>query len=128
MVLPHFTSWRTSLAGAGALIYAAADLITMFHNKEWDPNRLGASVMALLTGFGLISARDSAASVQAHAVQKVEIAQNQTAIADIQQVAEVAAAHAAIANQEIVVAKQEVAALTAAVEPLVMAPMPGSTP
>jgi hypothetical protein len=70
----HLSSWRTSLAGAGALVYAAADLITMFHNKEWDANRLGASVMALLTGFGLISARDSAVSMQAHEVQAVQIA------------------------------------------------------
>jgi hypothetical protein len=113
MHFPHFTSWRTSLTGAGALVFAAADLITMFHNKDWDSNRLGVSVMAILTGLGLISARDSAASVQAHAVQTVEIAQNAVGLAEVKADAVVAKEVAVVAKEEVAAVKQEVAAIAA---------------
>lgn len=75
MTFPNFSSWRTSAAGAGALIFAVADLIVMFHNKDWDGNKLGMDVLAILTGLGLVSARDNAVSVQAHAIQAVAIAE-----------------------------------------------------
>jgi hypothetical protein len=90
----------------GALVYAVADLITMFHNDDWDANRMGVSVMALLTGLGFISARDNAASVQEHAIQGAAIAANTADAVVAKQVAVVAA-------QEVVAVKQEVANLTA---------------
>lgn len=75
MTLPTLSSWRTTLTGASALIFAVADLIVMFHNKDWDGNKLGVDVLAILTGLGLISARDNAVSVQEHAVQAVALAE-----------------------------------------------------
>jgi hypothetical protein len=85
----------------------------MFHNKDWDSNRLGVSVMAILTGLGLISARDSAASVQAHAVQTVEIAQNAVGLAEVKADAVVAKEVAVVAKEEVAAVKQEVAAIAA---------------
>ena len=109
----RLVSWRTSAVGAGALVYAVADLITMYHNEEWDANRIGVSVMALLTGLGFISARDNAASVQAHEVQAVQIAQTADNVAEVQADAVVAKQVAVVAKQEVAAVKQEVAAIAA---------------
>jgi len=92
----RFKSWRTSAVGIGALVYAVADLVTMYHNEEWDANRIGISVMAILTGLGFISARDNAASVQAHAVQAVAL---DVAIAKADDAQEIAKEAAKVAVQ-----------------------------
>lgn len=109
----NFASWRTTAAGAGALVFAIADLVVMVHNKEWDGNKLGMDVLAILTGLGLVSARDNAASLQAHAVQAEEIAQNAVQVAEVKADAVVAKEVAVVAKQEVAAVKQEVAAIAA---------------
>jgi len=109
----NLSSWRTSLTGAGALIYALSDLVVMIHNKDWNGPQLGTDVVAILTGLGLLSARDNAASVQEHAVQAVEIAQNAVAVAEVKADAVVAKQVAVVAKQEVAAVKQEVAAIAA---------------
>ena len=66
-------NWRTSTAGVGAVVYAIADLIVMFHDSSWDAHRLGVDAMAIATGLGLISARDGAVSVEEHREDRREM-------------------------------------------------------
>lgn len=106
MTFPHFPNWRTNLAGAGALVYAVADLIVMFHNKEWDSNRLGMSVMAILTGLGFIAARDATASVQAHQEQQRAINMNAVGLAQVKQEAVAAKVEACLAKEEVAAVRE----------------------
>jgi hypothetical protein len=59
-------NWRTSTAGVAAVVYAIADLIVMFHDSTWDAHRIGVDVMAIMTGVGLVSARDGVVSAEEH--------------------------------------------------------------
>jgi hypothetical protein len=68
-----FRNWRTSTMGVGALVYAVADLIVMLHDSTWDGNRLGTDILAILSGFGLISARDGRVSAEEHHEDRQDI-------------------------------------------------------
>ena len=52
------TNWKTTSAGVGAILAALADFLTQVSTKGIDPNRLGADLMGIITGIGLIMAKD----------------------------------------------------------------------
>lgn len=89
-------NWRTSTAGAGALIFAVADLVTQFHNSDWDANRLGADVLAIITGLGLVSARDGIVSAEEHHEDRERLTEHGREIDKVAEVAEVAAVAAGV--------------------------------
>lgn len=59
-------NWRTSGAGIGAILVALGDIINQIVNKDFDAQRFGADIAALITGFGLLAARDNKVSVEEH--------------------------------------------------------------
>lgn len=52
------TNWKTTAAGAAAILGAVADLLTQASTKTWDMNRLLADGAAASAGLGLIFAKD----------------------------------------------------------------------
>lgn len=52
------TSWKTSAAGAGLILGALADLATALGQGHASSN-LEADVAAIITGVGLLAAKDS---------------------------------------------------------------------
>jgi hypothetical protein len=53
------TSYKTTAAGAALILGAAADVLTQLSTGNWDMVRLQADGLALVTGAGLIVAKDS---------------------------------------------------------------------
>lgn len=51
------TNWKTSLAGAGVILGALADLAT--HLSTGNTSTLGADLMTILSGLGLVGAHDA---------------------------------------------------------------------
>lgn len=57
--MKHFTiNWKTTAAGGATILGALADVAHQFATGTWDGNRLLADATALVTGIGLIFAKD----------------------------------------------------------------------
>lgn len=54
------TNWRTSCLGAAAILGALADALHQLGTGTFDPVNLKADGLALVTGWGLLMAKDSA--------------------------------------------------------------------
>jgi hypothetical protein len=112
----RLSNWRTTVLGVAAILAALGDIANQIAQSDFDSARFGTDITGIFTGLGLLFARDAAASQVAHDEDRVRISQNQVDIANVQQVAEVAAEHAVVAKQEAVVAKQEAVAIRELVE------------
>jgi hypothetical protein len=55
------TNWRTTAAGAAAILGGLADVATQIATVHPDPTRLWADGIAIVTGLGLIGAKDAGA-------------------------------------------------------------------
>ena len=53
------SSWKTTIAGVGMILGAAADLCVQVSTWEFDMNRLQADGLAVIAGYGLIVAKDA---------------------------------------------------------------------
>ncbi len=69
----QLNNWRTTIAGVAAILAALADVLTQIVNKDWDSTRFTADLTGLITGFGLIFARDAVASERDHHIDRVAI-------------------------------------------------------
>ena len=52
------TNWKTSAAGAAAILGAVADVLTQASTRSWSMERLVADFAAASAGVGLIFAKD----------------------------------------------------------------------
>lgn len=52
------TNWKTTVAGVAAILGAAADALTQVSTGHVDPTRLYGDAIAVVTGWGLIVAKD----------------------------------------------------------------------
>jgi hypothetical protein len=57
------TNWKTSALGAAAILGAAADGLHQLGTGSFDPVALKADALALVTGWGLLFAKDATAPV-----------------------------------------------------------------
>jgi hypothetical protein len=54
----NMTSWKTTAAGVGAITTAIGIIAHMFATDMWDANQIGAAGMGIMTGLGLLFAKD----------------------------------------------------------------------
>ncbi len=52
------TSWKTTAAGIGVITTAISVIANMFTTGVWDPSQIGTAVMGIITGIGLLFAKD----------------------------------------------------------------------
>lgn len=52
-------NWRTTTAGAAAMLGAVADVLTQVSSGHYDPERLKMDALAFVTGLGLALGKDA---------------------------------------------------------------------
>lgn len=52
-------NWKTTLAGSAAVLTALGHLASMLSAGQLDPNTLGADIIGIVTGIGLIFGKDA---------------------------------------------------------------------
>ncbi len=70
----YLKNWRTTTLGAGAIMTALADFLTQLASNDWDFTRLQADLLGLITGVGLVFARDAVVSEKEHHEERQKIA------------------------------------------------------